>query len=108
MVMAEVAYSMDEITAGTGGEAVAGRKDEHRLREAFDILAAGGTGALATIYELLSGELFAVALWRTGSQEDAADAVEFVPVWKRRFCTISAGAGAAHAGGSACGVPCAA
>ena len=81
--MAEVAYSMDEITAGTGGEAVAGRKDEHRLREAFDILAAGGTGALATIYELLSGELFAVSV-----AHDALQAGTLSPAGAARLAKV--------------------
>lgn len=41
-------------------------------------VAAGSRDALAALYERLAGELYALALWRTGSAADAADAVQEV------------------------------
>ncbi|NOZ79685.1 MAG: sigma-70 family RNA polymerase sigma factor [Acidobacteria bacterium] len=76
--MAEVALSVDENTTGTEDPAVKTPPDDLRLHEAFEALSDGETVALETIYGLVSGELFALALWRTGSREDAADAVQDV------------------------------
>jgi RNA polymerase sigma-70 factor (ECF subfamily) len=41
-------------------------------------VAAGEAGALARLYDLCGARLFALALWRTGSREDAADVVQEV------------------------------
>jgi RNA polymerase sigma-70 factor (ECF subfamily) len=41
-------------------------------------LAAGRTSALDALYELAAQQIFGLALWRTGSKEDAADVVQDV------------------------------
>jgi RNA polymerase sigma-70 factor (ECF subfamily) len=48
------------------------------LRELFDQLAAGRVEALATLFDATAAELYGLALWRTGSAEDAADVVQDV------------------------------
>jgi RNA polymerase sigma-70 factor (ECF subfamily) len=48
------------------------------LGAAFASLAAGDLEALAVIYDACANDLFGLALWRTGSREDAADAVQEV------------------------------
>jgi len=76
MVMEGAALSLQE---GSGThDVVVGREDEIRLLGAFRALAAGEAGGLAEIYELASADLYALALWRTGSREDAADVVQEV------------------------------
>lgn len=54
--------------------------------EAFRRLAAGSFAALEELYDLEVHGLFALALWITGSREDAADAVQdvFVKLTTRR------------------------
>jgi RNA polymerase sigma-70 factor (ECF subfamily) len=54
--------------------------------EAFRRLAGGGLAALEELYDLEADRLFALALWLTGSREDAADAVQevFVKLAARR------------------------
>jgi RNA polymerase sigma-70 factor (ECF subfamily) len=47
-----------------------------RLAVLFRAVAAGQLDALDEIYTLLSGAVFGVALWRTGSVEDASDVVQ--------------------------------
>jgi RNA polymerase sigma-70 factor (ECF subfamily) len=44
----------------------------------FDDLAAGRASALEALYELAAPQLYGLALWRTGSEEDAADVVQDV------------------------------
>jgi RNA polymerase sigma-70 factor, ECF subfamily len=41
-------------------------------------VAGGDSGALGELYDLVAADLFALALWRSGSREDAADAVQDV------------------------------
>jgi RNA polymerase sigma-70 factor (ECF subfamily) len=41
-------------------------------------LAAGRTSALDALYDLAAQQVFGLALWRTGSKEDAADVVQDV------------------------------
>jgi RNA polymerase sigma-70 factor (ECF subfamily) len=55
-------------------------------RGIFSELAAGRAGALETLYEVASGRVFGLALWRTGSREDACDVVQdvFVRVAEQR------------------------
>lgn len=48
------------------------------LRAPFAALAAGDRNALETVWFLASRRLYALALWRTGDAEDAADAVQDV------------------------------
>ena len=57
-----------------------------RWRELFARLAAGGREALGELYELASGRLYGLALWRTGDPADAEEVVQevFVTAWKRR------------------------
>jgi RNA polymerase sigma-70 factor (ECF subfamily) len=52
--------------------------DAVRLAAAFVSLAAGDLEALAVVYDACADDLFGLALWRTGSREDAADAVQEV------------------------------
>jgi RNA polymerase sigma factor (sigma-70 family) len=54
--------------------------------EAFRALTDGQTRALGTLYDLAAARLFGLALWRTGSREDASDVVQeaFVRVAEQR------------------------
>ena len=56
------------------------------LRAPFEELAAGNVDALETIWEVAGGRLYAIALWRTGSEADARDVVQdvFVRLASRR------------------------
>ncbi len=49
-----------------------------QLHAAFCALQEGETTALETVYALEAAELFGLALWRTGSRDDAADVVQDV------------------------------
>lgn len=49
-----------------------------RWRSLFDALAAGRASALEALYDLAAPQLYGLALWRTGSEEDAADVVQDV------------------------------
>jgi RNA polymerase sigma-70 factor (ECF subfamily) len=55
-------------------------------RRLFDELARDRLGALEELYDLASSEVFGLALWRTGSADDAADVVQdvFVRVAEQR------------------------
>jgi len=48
------------------------------LRELFADLAEGRAAALEGLYDALSGDVYALALWRTASPEDAADVLQEV------------------------------
>jgi RNA polymerase sigma-70 factor (ECF subfamily) len=52
--------------------------DTTELTRAFVALAAGDLEALAALFDACADDLFGLALWRTGSREDAADAVQEV------------------------------
>jgi RNA polymerase sigma-70 factor (ECF subfamily) len=52
--------------------------DSTELERAFSAVAAGDLDALAQLFDASADELFGLALWRTGSREDAADAVQEV------------------------------
>ena len=56
------------------------------LRAPFDALAGGDSTALEAIWDLSSRRLYGLALWRTGSEEDARDVVQevFVRLASRR------------------------
>ena len=58
----------DRRPIGSGGE----------WRKIFDQLAAGRTSALDALYDLAAQQIFGLALWRTGSREDASDVVQDV------------------------------
>ena len=64
------------IEAGLGAESDTGRPACALLAPAFTALAAGDLDALEVIYDLCAADLFGLALWRTGSREDAADVVQ--------------------------------
>lgn len=54
--------------------------------EVFADLADGNAEALATLYDLAASRIFGLALWRTGSHDDACDVVQdvFVRVAEQR------------------------
>ena len=54
------------------------RLSSGRWRSLFDDLAAGRASALGALYDLAAPQLYGLALWRTGSEEDAADVVQDV------------------------------
>ena len=49
-----------------------------RLRGLFAAIAAGEPDAVESLYEAVSDRLYGLALWRTGSREDAGDVVQEV------------------------------
>jgi RNA polymerase sigma-70 factor (ECF subfamily) len=51
---------------------------DEELRGLFDELAAGRVSALDELYDAAASKLHDLALWRTGSMEDAADVVQDV------------------------------
>lgn len=62
--------------AWTRGEAIATTVAEDPLAAAFARLAGGDPAALEVVWAECSRELYAVALWRTGSASDAEDVVQ--------------------------------
>lgn len=62
------------------------RQTRDGWRRIFRNLAEGEDAALEELYELASERVFGLALWRTGSREDACDVVQelFVRVAERR------------------------
>ena len=52
--------------------------DAGPLAAAFAALAAGSLDAIEVIYDACAADMFGLALWRTGSREDAADVVQEV------------------------------
>lgn len=63
--------------AWTRAEGVAAATaEDDALRSAFRRLAAGDGAALEVVWSETARELHAVALWRTGSAEDAEDVVQ--------------------------------
>lgn len=48
------------------------------LGELFDDLAKGRGAALERLYDALAGEIYGLALWRTGSPDDASDVLQEV------------------------------
>jgi RNA polymerase sigma-70 factor (ECF subfamily) len=61
-----------ERDAGTGTAA------RESLARIFVALAAGNPDALEALYEAAAGRIYGLALWRTGSVEDASDVVQDV------------------------------
>ena len=77
------------IAAGSDARAKAGGgawADAEPWRRLFRAIAAGEAEALARLYDLSADRLFGLALWRTGSRDDAAEVVQetFVRVAEQR------------------------
>ena len=53
-------------------------ESESRWRSIFADLAQGRVAALEELYDLASGDVYRLALWRTSSAEDAEDTVQDV------------------------------
>src|SRR5512145_1175130 len=58
--------------------AVARPSEVGHLEGVFAALAAGDAEAVTELYALAGAEIFGLALWRTGSRDDAADVVQDV------------------------------
>ncbi|OYV89346.1 MAG: hypothetical protein B7X11_06280 [Acidobacteria bacterium 37-65-4] len=69
---------MSPVEAAMGAEPDAGRRAAEPLAAGFAALVAGELGAIEAIYDACAADLFGLALWRTGSREDAADVVQEV------------------------------
>jgi RNA polymerase sigma factor (sigma-70 family) len=72
---------IDTGAGAVGGDAAAATgawSDRSRWAELFRALASGDCEALAPLYDLASGRLYALALWRTGSHEAADEVVQEV------------------------------
>jgi RNA polymerase sigma-70 factor (ECF subfamily) len=65
---------MSDDLPGHGGELAVGQS----WGELFGDLAEGNARALEEIYDAAAGKIFGLALWRTGSREDACDVVQEV------------------------------
>ena len=74
----------EDLTAPIDQEAGA---EPERWRRLFAELADGSVTALAPLYDLAARRLFGLALWHTGSVEDAAEVVQeaFVRVAEQRY-----------------------
>ena len=72
---------LDSATESEGSE----RTDEDRWLEVFAALAHARLAALDELYDLAATDVYRLALWRTGSAEDAEDVVQevFVRVAER-------------------------
>jgi RNA polymerase sigma-70 factor (ECF subfamily) len=68
----------DELSPIVKESARAHRSADEDWRNLFKLLAAGRVAALDDLYEVASAKIFGLALWRTGSEEDAADVVQDV------------------------------
>jgi RNA polymerase sigma-70 factor (ECF subfamily) len=54
------------------------RRSEDDWKDVFQALARGNRAALEDLYDVVAAKLYGLALWRTGSEEDAADVVHDV------------------------------
>jgi RNA polymerase sigma-70 factor (ECF subfamily) len=72
-----------EAARGSSG-AAAEAAGEGPLAAAVRRLAERGGAALGALYDLVAADLYGLALWRTGSRDDAADVVQEV------FCKLAA------------------
>jgi len=66
------------ISMGAMSDDLPGQTGNRSWAELFLDLAGGKTRALEEIYEAAAGRIFGLALWRTGSREDACDVVQEV------------------------------
>jgi len=74
--MMDMEAVLEGMTDGAATDDVAAGGDE--WRRLFREIAGGRLAALDDLYELAGRELYGLALWRTGSAEDAADVVQEV------------------------------
>jgi RNA polymerase sigma-70 factor (ECF subfamily) len=72
------AAAISPVDAPMGAELEADLSAAASLAAAFAALAAGDLDAIEAIYDACAADLFGLALWRTGSREDAADVVQEV------------------------------
>lgn len=68
----------DEMPPISKENARAPRPADEDWQGLFDALATGRLAALDDLYDLAAPSLYGLALWRTGSEEDAADVVQEV------------------------------
>jgi RNA polymerase sigma-70 factor (ECF subfamily) len=68
------------VVAGEGSleSKAAGTALRETLEKAFSALSAGDPDALEAIYDAIADRIYGLALWRTGSAEDAGDVVQEV------------------------------
>jgi RNA polymerase sigma-70 factor, ECF subfamily len=71
------AATLPPVEAAVASEPDAGR-DADPLAAAFAALAGGDLDALEAVYDACAADMFGLALWRTGSRDDAADVVQEV------------------------------
>lgn len=72
---------MEAVTSNTPpstGRDRPSRSEGATWRRIFDDLAEGRESALGDLYDAAARQLYGLALWRTGSEDDAADAVQDV------------------------------
>ena len=63
---------------GSPESTVAGTALRETLEKAFSALSAGDPDALEALYDATADRIYGLALWRTGSAEDASDVVQEV------------------------------
>jgi RNA polymerase sigma-70 factor (ECF subfamily) len=73
-----VVATLPPVAATVGVDLDADRRVSGPLAPAFAALAVGDLDALEAIYDACAADLFGLALWRTGSREDAADVLQEV------------------------------
>ncbi|MDD5564857.1 MAG: sigma-70 family RNA polymerase sigma factor [Thermoanaerobaculaceae bacterium] len=70
--------TLPPVEAARGAELETDLSAAASLAAAFAALAVGDLDAIGPIYDACAADLFGLALWRTGSREDAADVVQEV------------------------------
>ncbi len=73
-----MAANVQAVPGGTPATAERVAAETAGLTGAFAAVAAGDLEALSAVYDACADDLHGLALWRTGSREDAADAVQEV------------------------------
>ena len=74
--MSAVVEQVDDPATGAGSGLADARQEN--WRRLFDDLAGGRRQALEELYDLAAEQVFGLALWRTGSADDAGDVVQEV------------------------------
>ncbi len=67
-----------DVPAWLASTAPRAETDQTRWRSVFDALTDGRVDALDELYDLAATDVYRLALWRTGSREDAEDVVQDV------------------------------